>query len=121
MAFNEEHRDQEMPYFAQELFQRAEAKGSLTTLAYRKAREHCRKLSRTLGIDAVMSRHRLDALVAPTGSPPWPTDLVNGDHFTGSTRPLRQSPGTQHLRAGRVRLRASGRHLVYWTTWTSPR
>ncbi len=85
VAFNEEHRDREMPYFAQELFQRAEAKGPLTTPAYRKAREHCRKLSRTLGIDAVMSRHRLDALVAPTGSPPWPTDLVNGDHFTGSS------------------------------------
>jgi amidase len=32
-----------------------------------------------------MTRHRLDALIAPTGNPAWPTDLVNGDHFTGSS------------------------------------
>jgi amidase len=38
-----------------------------------------------LGIDAVMAKHRLDALVAPTGNPAWPTDLVNGDHFTGGS------------------------------------
>jgi amidase len=85
LAFNEEHRDREMPYFGQELFHRAEAKGPLSAAPYRKARADCRRLSRKLGIDAVMSRHRLDALVAPTGSPPWPTDLVNGDHFTGAS------------------------------------
>src|SRR5207253_6453802 len=53
--------------------------------AYRKAREHCRRLSRTLGIDAVIAKHRLDLLVAPTGNPAWPTDLINGDHFTGGS------------------------------------
>ncbi|HTG83819.1 MAG TPA: amidase family protein, partial [Gemmatimonadales bacterium] len=37
------------------------------------------------GIDAVMSRLRLDAILAPTGSPAWPTDLVNGDHFLGAS------------------------------------
>jgi amidase len=42
-------------------------------------------MSRELGIDAVMTRLRLDALVAPTGNPAWPTDLVNGDHFTGGS------------------------------------
>jgi amidase len=83
--FNERHRDREMPYFGQELFLQAQQKGPLTSPAYRKALSRCRRLSRALGIDAVMARHRLDLLVAPTGSPAWPTDLVNGDHFTGSS------------------------------------
>jgi amidase len=85
IEFNERHRDREMPYFGQELFLQAQAKGPLTSPAYVKARTKCRRLSRSLGIDAVMARHRLDALVAPTGNPAWPTDLVNGDHFTGSS------------------------------------
>jgi amidase len=85
IEFNERHRDREMPYFGQELFLQAEAKGPLTSPAYIKARNKCRRLSRSLGIDAVMAKHRLNALVAPTGNPAWPTDLVNGDHFTGSS------------------------------------
>lgn len=85
IQFNERHRDREMPYFGQELFLQAQAKGPLTSRAYIKARNRCRDLSRTRGIDAVMTRHQLDLLVAPTGSPAWPTDLVNGDHFTGSS------------------------------------
>jgi amidase len=85
IEFNERHRDREMPYFGQELFLQAQKKGPLTSPAYRKARQRCRRLSRELGIDAVMSRHRLDLLVAPTGNPAWPTDLVNGDHFTGGS------------------------------------
>jgi amidase len=74
-----------MPYFGQESFHQAEAKGPLSSPAYRKALETCRRLSRAGGIDAVMAKHRLDAIVAPTGNPAWPTDLVNGDHFTGSS------------------------------------
>jgi amidase len=85
IQFNERHREREMPYFGQELFLQAQAKGPLTSPAYITARKRCRDLSRTQGIDAVMTRYRLDLLVAPTGSPAWPTDLVNGDHFTGSS------------------------------------
>ena len=85
IEFNERHRDREMPYFGQELFLQAQAKESLASPAYLKARTKCRRLSRTLGIDAVMAKHRLDVLVAPTGNPAWPTDLVNGDHFTGGS------------------------------------
>jgi len=85
IAFNEAHRAQEMPYFGQELLLRAEAKGPLTTPAYREALEKNQRLARTEGIDAVMDQHRLDALVAPTGGPAWTTDLVNGDHFAGGS------------------------------------
>jgi amidase len=85
IEFNEKHRDEEMPYFGQELFLQAQKKGPLTSPGYQKALAKCRRLSRELGIDAVMDKHRLDALVAPTGNPAWPTDLVNGDHFTGGS------------------------------------
>ena len=85
IAFNEREREREMPYFGQELFVQAEAKGPLTDAGYRKALATCGRLARAQGIDAVLAKHRLDALVAPTGNPAWPTDLVNGDHFTGSS------------------------------------
>ena len=85
IAFNEREREREMPYFGQELFVQAEAKGPLSSPAYRKALATCRRLARVEGLDLVIARHRLDAIVAPTGNPAWPTDLVNGDHFTGSS------------------------------------
>lgn len=85
IEFNERNREKEMPYFGQEIFIRAEAKGPLTTKEYKEALAKNHRLSRKEGIDAVMSEHRLDALVAPSGGPPWMTDLVNGDHFSGSS------------------------------------
>jgi amidase len=85
IAFNEREKEREMPYFGQEIFISAEAKGPLTSPAYRRALATCRTRSRTLGIDAVMNRLRLDAIVAPTGGPAWTTDLVNGDHFLGAS------------------------------------
>ncbi|HEX8116202.1 MAG TPA: amidase, partial [Pyrinomonadaceae bacterium] len=83
--FNEKNRDREMPYFGQELFIRAEAKGPLTEPAYLKALRTSKALSQAQGIDAVIRKHNLDALVAPTGGPAWTTDLLNGDHFTGGS------------------------------------
>ncbi|MGN6393133.1 MAG: amidase [Gemmatimonadales bacterium] len=85
IAFNERDRDREMPYFGQELFVQAQATGGLGDPKYKKALATCGRLARTEGLDAVMRTHRLDAIVAPTGNPAWPTDLVNGDHFTGSS------------------------------------
>jgi amidase len=83
--FNEKNREREMPYFGQELFVRAEAKGPLTDPAYLKALRASKSLAQGQGIDAVMLKHNLDALVAPTGGPAWTTDLLNGDHFTGGS------------------------------------
>ncbi|MBV9925169.1 MAG: amidase [Acidobacteria bacterium] len=83
--FNEKNRDREMPYFGQELFVRAEAKGPLTDPKYLKALSASKQMSQAQGLDAVMQKHNLDALIAPTGGPAWTTDLVNGDHFTGGS------------------------------------
>jgi amidase len=85
IAFNEVNRAREMPFFGQELMVQAQMRGPLTDKAYRDALATNWRLSRTEGIDAVIDGLRLDALVAPTGNPPWPTDLVNGDHFVGSS------------------------------------
>jgi amidase len=85
IAFNEANRSREMPFFGQELLVRAQKKGPLTEKAYRDALARNHRLSRTEGIDAVMDKYRLDALIAPTGNPAWTTDLVNGDHFVGSS------------------------------------
>jgi len=81
--FNERNAAREMPYFGQDLMIKAQAKGPLTSPAYLKALKTCRELTRKQGIDAVMSRYRLDALVAPTAGPAWPIDLPNGDHSGG--------------------------------------
>lgn len=85
IEFNERNRVREMLYFGQEIFLLAEEKGPRTEKEYVEALEKNHRLSRAEGIDAVMDAHRLDALVAPTGSPPWPIDLVNGDHFLGGS------------------------------------
>ena len=83
--FNERHRDKEMPYFGQDLMIKAQAKGPLTSKPYLEALEKDHKLARTEGIDAVMNKNRLDALVAPTAGPAWCTDLINGDHAAGGS------------------------------------
>ena len=85
IAFNKKEDQREMPYFGQEIMLMAQKKGALTAPAYRRALTTCRARARTLGIDAVMTRLRLDAIVAPTGGPAWPTDLINGDHFLGAS------------------------------------
>jgi amidase len=83
--FNERNRDKEMPYFGQDLFLKAETKGPLTTQEYVDALQKNHRLARTEGIDALMDKNRLDAIVAPTGGPAWITDLINGDHVAGGS------------------------------------
>ncbi|HKW09005.1 MAG TPA: amidase [Gemmatimonadaceae bacterium] len=85
IRFNEQNAPRELPYFGQELFEQAEKKGPLTDTKYKSARAKCLRYARTEGIDAVMSRYRLDALIAPTMGPVWPIDLVNGDGGGGGS------------------------------------
>ena len=85
IAFNERHRDTEMPYFGQDLFTKAQEKGPLTTKEYQDALAENMRLARAQGIDAIMDKFKLDALVAPTGAPAWLTDFVNGDCSSGGS------------------------------------
>lgn len=83
--FNDRKKAQEMPYFGQDHFVKAEAKGPLTSYDYLEAHAKCRRLTRTEGIDAVMDKWQLDALVAPTMGPACVTDLVAGDRWLGGS------------------------------------
>jgi amidase len=83
--FNDRNREKEMPHFGQDLLLKAEAMGPLTSAEYLDAMATNRRLSRTEGIDAVMDKFQLDALVAPAIGPAWVTDLVNGDHVDGAS------------------------------------
>jgi amidase len=85
IRFNDEHAREELRYFGQEHFLRAQEKGPLTDSVYRDALARNHRLSRQEGIDAVMEKYQLDALVTPTQGPPWAIDLVNGDHDLGPT------------------------------------
>lgn len=84
IAFNNAHADQELLYFGQELFEKAQETLSLDELIYKDALAESRRLAREDGIDAVLKAHSLDVLVMPTCSPSWCIDLVNGDHYLGS-------------------------------------
>ena len=97
IEFNEKNRDQEMPYFGQDLFIKAEAKGPLSDKKYLAALRKNHLLSRTQGIDFAMRKYQLDALIAPTGGPAWPTDWINGDHFTGGYSTASAVAGYPHL------------------------
>ncbi len=85
IAFNKAVAADEMPYFGQEIFELAQTYGPLTEPAYQEAVVRNRRRGGPDGIDKVMDTLKLDALVAPTGSPAWPTDLINGDHFLGAS------------------------------------
>ncbi len=85
IEFNERHRDREMPYFGQDIFIKSATKGPLTSKEYLEALSTNKRLARREGIDAIMDKHKLDAIVAPTGGPAWLTDLVNGDHSSGGS------------------------------------
>ena len=85
IEFNEKNKTKEMPYFGQDLFLKSQEKGPLTTKEYLDALANNRKLTRAEGIDFVMDKFKLDALVAPTGGPAWLTDLINGDHSSGGS------------------------------------
>lgn len=85
IEFNERNREKVMPYFGQERMLKAEEKGPLTSEEYLKALETNHRLSRAEGIDATLSEHQLDAIIAPSGGPAWLTDWVNGDHYSGGS------------------------------------
>ena len=85
IEFNERNKDKEMPWFGQDLLIKAESKGPLTEKIYQDALAMNHQLARTQGIDALMDKNNLDAIVAPTAGPSCITDLLNGDHFTGGS------------------------------------
>lgn len=85
IEFNKQHKEEEMPFFEQEIFEMSQEKGGLESLEYKKALKKVLRLSQKDGIDATINENDLDAIIAPTGGPAWKTDHINGDHFLGSS------------------------------------
>jgi amidase len=104
IAWNQANKEKAMPFFGQELFEQAQAKKPLTDPAYIKARDGARRMA-TAGILAALDTNRLDALIAPSTGPAWPTDHVLGDHFSGAGYGMAAVAGTPSLTvpAGDVR------------------
>jgi amidase len=97
IAFNEKNAERELKFFGQDTMLKAQAKGDLNSPAYRRALAKNHLLTRARGIDAVMTKYRLDALVAPTGGPAWTTDHLNGDHYVGGFSSAAAVAGYPHI------------------------
>jgi amidase len=97
IAWNTANKEKAMPFFGQELFEMAQAKGPLTEPAYIKARDAARRLAGKDGLLATLEKNKLDAAVAPTVGPAWLTDHVLGDHFSGAGYPVAAVAGTPSL------------------------
>jgi amidase len=78
----------ELRYFDQKILEQADRKGDLSSPEYKKSLEKMLKATRENGIDSLMNSNDLDALISPTGSPAWKTDLLLGDHFIGGSSSL---------------------------------
>jgi len=83
IKFNNDNTAREMPYFKQGIFETSAKKGDLKSKEYLDAIKTCQKYSREEGIDEVMDKHKLDAIVAPSNAPTWMIDTVNGDCGSG--------------------------------------
>ena len=97
IAWNKANAKQVMPIFGQEIFEQAQAKGPLSDAAYVKARDTARRLAGKDGLLAALEKEKLDALIAPSLSPAWPTDHVLGDHFVGAGYGIAAVAGTPSL------------------------
>ncbi|MBA3657532.1 MAG: amidase [Gemmatimonadaceae bacterium] len=98
IAYNDAHAREELPYFGQEIFLKAEKKGSLKSREYLKALARSQRMARAEGIDATMKKYKLDAFIAPTMAPPPLIDLVSGDPgFPGGATTLPAVSGYPHV------------------------
>ena len=97
IAWNKANASKVMPFFGQEIFERAQAKGPLTDAAYLKAKADARRFAGKEGLVAALEKNKLDALIAPSMAPAWPTDHVLGDHFLGAGYGVAAVAGTPSI------------------------
>lgn len=119
--FNIGAADREMPFFRQEIFEQAQNKGDLTEPAYLNALADSKRMAGPQGIDAALTAHKLDAIVAITGGPAWPTDLVTGDHFLGGCSQPAAVAGYPHITVPMGQIWGLPVNLSFFSTaWSEP-
>jgi len=96
IAFNRKNRESEMDWFGQEIFLKAQEKGSLDSAEYREALKLVQTFSRA-AINDLLAEHDLDLLVSPSNTPAWSIDLVVGDHFLGGSSSFPARAGYPHI------------------------
>jgi Asp-tRNA(Asn)/Glu-tRNA(Gln) amidotransferase A subunit family amidase len=97
IVYNKKNADIELKYFGQEIFLMAQAKGSITDERYLEALAKAKRLTQAEGIDALLKKHKLDLIIAPTTGPAWKTDWVNGDHYLGAASSVAAISGYPHI------------------------
>ncbi len=97
IAFNQQHKDIEMPYFEQEIMVMAQEKGDLTSTEYLEALALSKKATQQEGIDLLLKKHQVDLLIAPSVGPAWKTDWINGDHYLGAASSAAAISGYPHI------------------------
>jgi Asp-tRNA(Asn)/Glu-tRNA(Gln) amidotransferase A subunit family amidase len=97
IAFNSANKDKTAHWFDQEILEKAQVKAGLDDETYLAALKLVQSATRAEGIDALLEKHQLDAIIAPTGGPAWKTDWVNGDHFGGSSSSLAAISGYPNI------------------------
>ncbi len=82
----------ELRHFNQKYLEMAFNKPGVDSEIYKETLEKMLKGSRENGMDKIMDKYKLDAIIAPTGTPAWKTDLMNGDSFQfGTSSPAAQA------------------------------
>lgn len=96
IAFNSANKQQEMPYFEQDILQQANAVDLSEKQQYQNTKARYHALAKR-AISNLYRNNKLDIVIAPTVSPAWKTDLINGDNFKGSSSSLPAIAGTTHI------------------------
>jgi amidase len=96
IEFNRQHVEQEMKWFRQEIFVKAQEADTLESDHYRETLARVQDFSRA-AIDNLLEEHQLDLLVAPTDAPAWSIDLIDGDHFLGGSSSMPARAGYPHI------------------------
>lgn len=96
IEFNHQHKDQEMKYFQQEIFEKAEKKGGLESKEYQEALRRVRKETQST-LKSMINDNELDAMIAITRAPAWKIDRINGDHFNGGISSYAAIAGYPHI------------------------
>ncbi len=97
IKFDDAHSDRVMPWFGQDIFVSAQAKGSLKSADYIQARNTARQLAGHDGLLAALKANRVEALIVPSAPPAWLTDPLLGDHFVGGGASMAAVAGTPSI------------------------
>ncbi|MDA8621695.1 amidase [Psychrosphaera sp.] len=97
IEFNKKNSDKEMKYFQQEIFVKSQETAGMNTDRYRNLRKKLKRVTGKEGIDALLKKHNLDALIAITRGPAWKIDKINGDHSNGGVSTFSAISGYPHV------------------------